>query len=364
MNPTTKMRAFPVQIIDLDDGVLLVRGSSQVKIGGHKVAAEAVKLILTACSGEGSSLEEILDLFSPPERPAVEKLIEQLVDRLILAEGNTPPPPNNRIETELEVFYWNFGLAAEKVEAELNKNNFVIVGINTINRRLCQVLEDTGVNSYEVIDYNQLRNLRLFKSDGTLKGEKWPAPIKKPVGSEKWLENMDPGFISCLIATSDFGGQHILRDWNTYCVENNILFLPVVLNKSIGYIGPLTVPGETACFECLRGRENSNFENPELERISEYHAYSGQLVAGFHPSMASILGDFAVMELTKFFSHELPWRVGELIEVNLLAPSLTTRKVLKLPRCQTCGPLTKVPSISPLKQSFIPENYQDYVDDE
>jgi hypothetical protein len=56
--------------------------------------------------------------------------------------------------------------------------------------------------------------------------------------------------------------------------------------------------------------------------------------------MASILGDIAAFELTKFYSGVIPqWNVGTMIEVNLLATHLTTRKVLKVPRCRACSPV-------------------------
>ncbi|MFB3146853.1 MAG: hypothetical protein ACE1ZO_06975, partial [Nitrospirales bacterium] len=72
----------------------------------------------------------------------------------------------------------------------------------------------------------------------------------------------------------------------------------------------------------------------------------------FHPSMASILGDIAAMEMTKFYSQSMPlWNVGKLIEVNLLATRMTPRKVLKLPRCPVCSPLQTQAAITPDKPS-------------
>ena len=79
-------------------------------------------------------------------------------------------------------------------------------------------------------------------------------------------------------------------------------------------------------------------------------AFDTQTVVGFHPSMASILGNIAAMELTKFYSQAMPlWNVGKLIEVNLLATRMIPRKVLKLPRCPVCGPLQTHSAITPDK---------------
>ena len=69
--------------------------------------------------------------------------------------------------------------------------------------------------------------------------------------------------------------------------------------------------------------------------------------------MASIIGNIAAFELIKYYSEALPFiKVGSLIEVNLLATELKTRKVLKIPRCPTCSSLMTRPSTTPYKPNF------------
>ena len=89
-----------------------------------------------------------------------------------------------------------------------------------------------------------------------------------------------------------------MRPWNEFCVRHRRPFLPVVLQDLIGYIGPIVVPGETACFECLRARQNSNLINPETQRAAEARAFDGQAIAAAHPAMSASLGAIAGFELT------------------------------------------------------------------
>src|SRR5262249_10319169 len=146
----------------------------------------------------------------------------------------------------------------------------------------------------------------------------------------------------CIVATSDFGGLTSMRQWNEFCVTRNIHFFPVVLQNLVGYVGPLVVPGETPCFECVRARQNANIEDPTTRAAAEPHAFSSQHVIGFHPSMATILGDIAAVELGKFYGGWLASEsVGSLIVVRLLVPSVTTHRVLKIPRCPVCSDLNK-----------------------
>lgn len=358
MAEPTKIRTFPVQLVEVKEGILLVRGATEVNIQGPG-AAEAIKAILLACSGRGATAEELLGLFPAPQREAAEGLIEHLLERRILVGEGPLEPVTDRAETPLDIFYWDFGLAAEGATQRLNEQRLVLVGINHLSRRVAEALRLSGLTGFQVVDYELLRNQAFFDAEGTL--EKWPSELPSPIPEKDWFETADPELLGGIIGCSDFGGETILRDWNDYCVRNELLFLPVVLSHNIGSIGPLVIPGETACFECLRARENSQLDDPDLQRAAEYQAVGGQAVKGFHPLMASAVADMAVMELVKFLTFVMPWRIGELIEVNLLAPDLVARKVLKVPRCPVCSPLSKRSAHSPLKRAFEPDNYQDYV---
>jgi thiazole/oxazole-forming peptide maturase SagC family component len=161
------------------------------------------------------------------------------------------------------------------------------------------------------------------------------------------MEALDPESFDCLVATSDFGGMHLLRSWNEFCVLHRRTFLPVLLQDMIGYVGPLVIPGETACFECFRLRRNTHLPDPQSRQLIEAVAFEGQRTAGFLPPMASLLGDVAAIELLKLMTLAPPlWRVGTVIEVNLMAPDMSARGVLKLPRCPVCTPLAERPSLA------------------
>ena len=162
--------------------------------------------------------------------------------------------------------------------------------------------------------------------------------------------------VACLVATSDFGGSHLMRQWNSFCVEQGVHFLPVVLDRFIGTLGPLVIPGETACYECFRLRENANMDAPEIDRAPEVGAPDRQAITGFHPAMASVLGEVAALELCKFYGGGVPFRANRVIEINLLHPSMTPRRLFRLPRCPVCSPSLKTSSFYIDKDSFVPGN--------
>jgi thiazole/oxazole-forming peptide maturase SagC family component len=357
-----RLRALPAQVIAVDGGVILKRGSLEAKISGER-AEEVVQIILDVVSRGEAGREQVTERFAATDRPEVEALLDRLLERrLLIQEDASAAIEPAAEESPLDVFYWNFEQRAKDVAERLNSRKIFVVGVNAITLRLVQSMHASGVDSIEVVDYPMLRNLRFYRPDGMLDQARWGE--KAPTGYEEWASAVDASTVECIVATSDFGGAHAMRQWNQMCVSNRFHFFPVVLEKLIGQLGPLVVPGETACFECLRGRQNSHLENPEIARAAEVVAFEGQSVVGYHPSMASMLGDIAAFELTKLYGGALPLRkVGTLIQVNLLQPSISSHKVLKLPRCFVCGPLMTNAPTTALKSTFLPGNRPESMSD-
>ena len=318
-------------------------------------AIEIVARVLSLTDENGVTREEISNHFSPDKRHAAEILIDLLLARRLLVPSELTEPALKIPENSLDVFYWHFGVSADQVTTRLNSRKLVIIGVNNISRRMVSSLIDLGIENFQVVDDPWMRNPALFDDGENLLGTRWPPNLGEPVKLSVWENQIDPTFVNCIIAASDLGTHQGIRDWNEFCVKNRCHFLPVILQDLIGYVGPLVVPGETACYECLRQRQNAHMNDPEVERASETITSTGPKVVGFHPSMASILGDIAAFELTKLYSNVLPLQnVGTQIEVDLLTSKMMKRKVLKVPRCAVCSPLTTRSSATPYKSNFLP----------
>jgi bacteriocin biosynthesis cyclodehydratase domain-containing protein len=346
------LRLLPVHVVETGGSIIVKRGRVEIKVSGAR-AKEAVLAVLTAAAGRGATAAEIVDSFAAPDRPVVSSFVQHLQRRRILVHANTEEPAPEFPESSLDIFYWHFGRCADQVNQRLNGRKFMIAGVNCISRQLVTALATSGVVNVAVVDEPLLRNLRLFNESGTLMADQWPSTVPPPLPCGEWANAFGAKPIDCLVATSDFGGQQMMGAWNKVCMDRRLHFLPVVLQDFIGYVGPLVVPCETACFECFRARRTACRGASESARAADHAAYTGQAVTGFHPSMASMLGDIAAVELTKFYSYALPlWQVGTLIEIDLLAPRIEAHKILKVPRCPVCSPLNTRSSVNPNKNLF------------
>jgi hypothetical protein len=175
-----RLKPLPLQVVAAQDGVVLVRGCTELQISGER-AVETIKVVLSAAGGEGATRREICDIFAAPDRPRVAELVDELAKRRLLVPAQSwPSSLAERRESPLEVFYWHFGARAEEVGEKLNGLRIVIVGVNVITRQLAVSLGAAGVNGAELVDYHLLRNLRLFDGSGGLRPEEWPAWIRPP----------------------------------------------------------------------------------------------------------------------------------------------------------------------------------------
>jgi bacteriocin biosynthesis cyclodehydratase domain-containing protein len=347
--PSTKLRAAPVNVIDIGDGVVIKRGRVEVKVAGED-AGKVVSVVLDAARN-GDTREHILSVFPPPEQPAVAALVDHLIGRRILTEGEDTPVSATDGEGPLDVFYWHFDTQSKDVRQRLGSKRIRIFGINEVSRRLIPGLYASAAAPLEVYDVPRLRNETLFGPSGEPKADLW---LGTPVKLRPFPADLDPESLDCLVATSDSGAIEQLCVWNEFCVLHNLQFFPVLLQDLVGYVGPMVVPGETACFECLRSRQNAHLMDYRSRRAVEAAFVHEQAVGGFHPSMASILGDIAALELTKHFGlgSKLA-RVGTVIEVNLLGSEMKARRVMRLPRCPVCSRLNRVPSTAFTKSYLL-----------
>jgi thiazole/oxazole-forming peptide maturase SagC family component len=324
-----KLLAVPVSLVETTDGVILKRGRTAIKVGGEE-AGRVVGTILSSAR-KGISREQILEQFDPEERETIGNLVDHLASRSILISEDQSPDAAQGPEGPLDVFYWQFGTQTKQIRERLNARRIKIFGLNYISRRLASGLRASGADSFEIVDVPLLRNAAISGS-----GEEAVVPFD---------EHMDPDSLDCLVVTSDTGNVDQLRAWNEFAVLHSLYYLPVLLQDLVGYVGPVVVPGKTPCYECLVSRQNAHLMDYQSRRALEAAFLQEQAVGGFHPSIASILGDLAALELTKFFGlGGAMARPGMLIEVNMLGAEMRSRRVLRLPRCAVCSRLTRVSS--------------------
>lgn len=353
MNNQEKLQAIPVQIITTHDGILLLRGPVEIHISGHQ-SKQVIEIMLDVCAGEGSTREQLLTHYAQCDHPAVNQLIDHLIKRRILLVNGASV--SSECESTLDVFYWSFGMDASSVQKRLNASPIIIMGVNRISLAMAHQLSESQMTSWSIVDDPKLRNIQFFEKE-KLKPDVWSANLAPIIPLADWHENIeDIPETSFIVGTSDFGVSPELEQWNRYCVNHNITFLPVVLDRLVGHVGPMVTPGETACYTCFRLRENANMENYSLMRLSEENAFERQIVNAMHPAMSAMVADVATMELTKFIGQLVPPKFRNLIEIRMIPAEMKPRWIFKLPWCPVCGPLQHNIAANVDRYTYFPDN--------
>lgn len=319
-------------MIPTHEGVVLKRGTTEIAISGAGAAGAVDELVRRV--GQGSTREELCARFEAEDRPAIGALIDSLLESRLFRTGSETNPPA-RDERNIDVWYWQFQKTHAEMQLAMAATTTVLVGDNAITRRIQQTLLTADSPAPWLVDDPALNALGLAESEAALSG----TPARR-MTREAWLADAHAQK-QCVVAASEFGNLSALLEWNRFCIERGHYFLPVLLQNSLGYIGPLVVPGESACLDCVRTRWNAGFDQANHTRQAlEEVPPEGQRFIGFHPAMPALLAELSALELTKFLGPGLPSRkAGVQIEMQMLGPRMTTRNILKVPRCPSCSPL-------------------------
>jgi oxazoline/thiazoline synthase len=129
-----------------------------------------------------------------------------------------------------------------------------------------------------------------------------------------------------------------LEQIDRYALENSepwLLINPLGINP---WIGPLFVPGKTACWHCLKQRLtiNSPIESYIQRHCPAKVPFSAPLT--FLPTSVNIALNIAATEIFKWVTGDRQLGIeGTLIRYNARSTAIDKHAVIKRPQCQSCG---------------------------
>jgi bacteriocin biosynthesis cyclodehydratase domain-containing protein len=146
------------------------------------------------------------------------------------------------------------------------------------------------------------------------------------------------------VASNAITRLQLLPAVNAACTKARRPWLATSLDQDRVLVGPLFVPGETACFHCLELREESHL--PNLADYRELRAMVGRIPAGGVPSVTAtaLAAQTVASELIRFVAElSIPTTYRALIELDLVSLETTRHPVLKVALCDVCGPHVERP---------------------
>jgi bacteriocin biosynthesis cyclodehydratase domain-containing protein len=131
-----------------------------------------------------------------------------------------------------------------------------------------------------------------------------------------------------------------LGEWNRRALDAGTIWLQVLpFDGRMAAVGPVVVPGQTACHECFRLRRDSTI-GPLHDRAHGH--YPGA------PPLDALLAGLAAHSALRWLALGDATDAGVLLAVEL-APELrcTRHFVYRVPRCPACTPAARRSAVSP-----------------
>lgn len=126
---------------------------------------------------------------------------------------------------------------------------------------------------------------------------------------------------------------------NRHCLAAGKPWLHTVMDGGWGRVGPLVIPGVTACYNDFRTLADAADPNPLMTRVHRAHTIRRGAVsfAPGLPAHAEIVSGFASLAAVHFLLMRTGYLLGRVLTVNFDRMLIDVDDVLKLPRCPVCG---------------------------
>ena len=182
------------------------------------------------------------------------------------------------------------------------------------------------------------------------------SPLKfKSIETKSFKDKWDKSSVENAIKEADFmivessqWNPDYLQWINKQALSRNLPWLLVEgLNLSQIKVGPIFFGRETACYNCLVKRLESNKDEVLLDYDKQYENYllENDLLSKpdqslFNPvQLYEILANLALIEITKYFKYwSVPALWGHYVALDVFTFKMERHRVLKVPHCLACKP--------------------------
>ena len=130
-----------------------------------------------------------------------------------------------------------------------------------------------------------------------------------------------------------------MSEWNRKAIERRKPVLFACTHMSTAEIGPLVIPDESACFNCLERRRLAILQNPNLHR-------SNWVELGNKAIDLDTLGlweSLIVLTISRFAKgHRINVLINEQLIIDLTTFEIRNAPVRRFPHCEVCGAIDPI----------------------
>lgn len=248
------------------------------------------------------TVDELTSRIGSAARAAVDRALETLAEHGLLTEGPDVPPESRRTAHAVAAAY---GLAPADAARRLGVAVVTVVGSAPTGLEVARLLHAEGIGS---------------------------------VKQDAWLGSVAADLV---VVTPSADEADALLAWNRHALDIELRWLPVLpFDGRLAAVGPLVVPDESCCYECLLLRRSANLgygeDLPEIEATPV--AAEGGLV------LERLAAAVAAHVVVRWVIGRDTAVAGVLYAVETTpGPAVTEHVVLRVPRCPACSTAERRP---------------------
>lgn len=230
----------------------------------------------------------------------------------------------------------------------LKDKNILVVGINNLGVEVVKNLILMGMpRIYVVMEDNEGSNFLKEEIEFNLNRENIKTEVKYFIDKSLSIEFIkrvleEVTFDTVFVPLNPQLNIELYKEMNRVFVEENISWLSAHIVRTNVQIGPLIVPGLTACHRCYDARKKSNME--QYKAYMDYENSIDKNKTGNKGNeddfilCATIGASLVVFEILKLFlQFKTPSTYGAVLDIDLSDYKIDYHYILKLPRCPVCG---------------------------
>lgn len=203
--------------------------------------------------------------------------------------------------------------------SDVDDRGVLVVTDGRIGEMILDDLLAMNVGSLSVIDYSS--------TEGSTTHDR--VTVRQRERFERAVAEAD--FVVC---ASESPRKSLAERTNEAAYDAKTPWLNVQLIGFDGILGPLVVPGDTACYECFAERFYSNV--PQTERYRTMTS-AGNGSPRSLPSFARTLAGLGATDVLNYLSDGIGFTAGRIVHHDFFDLSVEPNDVLRLPRCTVCG---------------------------
>jgi molybdopterin-synthase adenylyltransferase len=256
------------------------------------------------------------------------------------------------------------GVPGEQLQRQLLEAQVMLLGCGGLGSWTACGLVCAGVGSLVLVDDDRVElsnlNRQLLFTEADLGGLKVVAaaealmannselkvnPIERRIRGVEDLGELLDG-VDLLISTADWPPYQLARWVNQACLPAGVPYLTAGQFPPLIRVGPLVVPGRSACLECLEQQTRHNY--PLYDELAHFRAGNPSLAATLGAA-SGLVGSMLAMESIHLLTEACrPASLDCALVVDLRTMTLTREEITRDPDCPACHPGATAPTDSAL----------------